>query len=286
MTLSEFIDKYNGKEIDFDNAYKGQCVDLFRQYIKEVLIFPQPKPVVGAGDLWTNYDTDPNLSGYFERITNTLEFIPDPGDVMVWKKTSSLPYGHIGVIKAATKTNFVSFDQNWKTISVCELIAHTYSGVCGVFRAKKLTNELTECLKQHTELVTKCNKLDEDLKIAQLGLKETETKLSQERATTSSMVKELDTVDGYLHSLEESLHLVALTEDSRSTRFEKVMAAVNDLRQKLEQIENDYTSDKNDQDEQAGELETHINELEYLALDHKCCQHCLLQFIKSFLGRI
>lgn len=28
MTLEEFVKKYNGKKVDYDNAYGAQCVDL------------------------------------------------------------------------------------------------------------------------------------------------------------------------------------------------------------------------------------------------------------------
>ena len=37
MTFDNFITKYNGKFIDFDGYYGYQCVDLARQYIKDVL---------------------------------------------------------------------------------------------------------------------------------------------------------------------------------------------------------------------------------------------------------
>ena len=37
MTLSEFITKYDRKIVDYDGAYGAQCVDLFRQYSKDVL---------------------------------------------------------------------------------------------------------------------------------------------------------------------------------------------------------------------------------------------------------
>src|SRR3990167_5788394 len=35
MTLQEFIAKYDGKGIDWDNAYGFQCMDLYRQYTRQ-----------------------------------------------------------------------------------------------------------------------------------------------------------------------------------------------------------------------------------------------------------
>jgi len=37
MTLDQFITKYNGKFIDYDDAYGPQCVDLCKAYMDEVL---------------------------------------------------------------------------------------------------------------------------------------------------------------------------------------------------------------------------------------------------------
>lgn len=79
MTFDQFITKWNGKKADFDNAYGGQCVDLFRFYVQEVLEQPQPKPVIGAADFWTNYDIDPNLKNYFEKVINTPVNVPKNG---------------------------------------------------------------------------------------------------------------------------------------------------------------------------------------------------------------
>ena len=51
MTLDEFVEKYNGKKIDYDGHYGAQCVDVFRQYCKDVLAIPHTGGVVGAAEL-------------------------------------------------------------------------------------------------------------------------------------------------------------------------------------------------------------------------------------------
>jgi len=143
MNLKQFVDKWLGKKIDFDNAYQGQCVDLFRQYNKEVLEISQPRSVVGAADFWANYDTDTNLKQNFTKISNTADFKPLEGDVMIWNKRSGGGFGHIAVVYGSDQTldYFYSFDQNWSKISYCEIVKHTYSNVYGVLRPLKITQE-------------------------------------------------------------------------------------------------------------------------------------------------
>lgn len=136
ISFSQFIAKYAGKKIDWDNAYQGQCVDLFRQYNHEVLGIPQPKGVVGAADFWANYTTDPVLNTHFTKIVNTPEFIPQKGDVMVWNKRAGGGFGHIAVVVTANIDSFTSFDQNWRALNVCELTKHDYTNVYGVLRPK------------------------------------------------------------------------------------------------------------------------------------------------------
>jgi len=142
MTLSQFIETYTGRKVDYDGKFGGQCVDLFRLYVKEVLSLPQPKGVIGAADFWTNYDTDEVLFTHFTKIANSPSFIPIAGDVMIWNKKVGGGFGHIAIVsdKLATTSSFTSFDQNWKTISVSELIAHTYTHVLGVLRVKTKEN--------------------------------------------------------------------------------------------------------------------------------------------------
>lgn len=138
MTLQQFVDKYNGKKWDFDNAYSAQCVDLFRFYNKEVLEISQPRGVAGAKDFWSNYDSDPILRDNFEKIPNTPEFIPNPGDVMIWNGWYG-PYGHIAIVTRADINKFTALSQNDPTGRETHLKEYTYSKVYGVLRPKVLS---------------------------------------------------------------------------------------------------------------------------------------------------
>jgi len=71
MALNEFFGKYEGRGIDYDGSYGFQCVDLYRQYVKEVLEAKQSPSVPGAKDIWTNYLTD-----VFTKISNNPDNAP------------------------------------------------------------------------------------------------------------------------------------------------------------------------------------------------------------------
>ena len=134
MYLEDFLKKYNGKKIDYDGYYSTQCVDLFRQFNKDILGIAQPRGVNGAKDFWTNYPNDPNLYNNFDRIANTPSFVPQFGDVAIWGNGT---YGHIAICTGKGDVNrFESFDQNYPTGSACHYVTHNYSGFLGVLRPK------------------------------------------------------------------------------------------------------------------------------------------------------
>lgn len=165
MTYAQFFNTYNGKKIDWDGSFGGQCVDLFRQYHHEVIGGAQPKGVVGAADFWDNFEIDQNLWQHYIKIPNSETFIPKVGDVVIWSRGLGNGYGHIGVANGnGSVFSFESFDQNWKTISVCEIIKHDYKHVYGVFRPKKevVMDELLKYLGVATNAEAK-TKLKEHL---------------------------------------------------------------------------------------------------------------------------
>ena len=136
MTLSGFIEKYNEKGIDYDGKWGFQCVDTYRQYVKEVLNAKQSPAVGGAKDIWDTY-----LTEVFTRIANKPDNAPKPGDVVIWG-TQLGQYGHIGICTEADTNNFTSFDQNYPIGSVCHLQKHTYFGVLGWLHPKNLPTDV------------------------------------------------------------------------------------------------------------------------------------------------
>ena len=149
ITLEEFIAKHLGKKLDFDGAFQGQCIDLFRYYVQDVLDFPQPLPVVGAKNLWLNYDIDPSLYNYYDRIPNTIMALPRKGDVPIWKATAGNKYGHVAVWTEGGRLRFKSFDQNNPTLSVCTITEHAYSNLYGWLRPKIIVEPCKELEKEN-----------------------------------------------------------------------------------------------------------------------------------------
>jgi len=132
MTHQEFVTKYNWRAIDYDGAYGPQCVDLFRQYLKEVLNVSQPPSVGGAKDLWNNYDPR-----YFDRINNGPLDIPKKGDIPIWDARAGGGHGHVAIVETANLFSFTSFDQNWPVGTYCHFQGHNYfGGLVGWLRAK------------------------------------------------------------------------------------------------------------------------------------------------------
>ena len=131
MRFDEFIAKWNGKLLDWDGYYGGQCVDLYRQYCQEVLQIPQSPPVVGAKDIWGSY-----LKKHFDRINNDPMAVPVKGDIVIWDKYAGGGYGHVGVFVSGSVNSFESFDENWPVGSVCHIQKHNYTNVLGWLHPK------------------------------------------------------------------------------------------------------------------------------------------------------
>jgi hypothetical protein len=140
MTTQEFINKYMNKKLDTDGYPSWQpyqCVDVIRQYQKEVI----GSIVVGGNaiDYWYQYPYNATLKKYYDRIPNTLTFVPKLGDIGIFAAWANNPYGHIGICtNAGNMWYFTTFDQNWPSGSPCHYVSHNYlyPKFLGVLRPK------------------------------------------------------------------------------------------------------------------------------------------------------
>jgi len=136
MTFQQFLDKWNGQYCDYDKKYGFQCVDLMRQYLKDVCGFSPytaVPPVNYAKEIYAKAKPT-----FFEKIPNGKLNFPEKGDIVVWK-----PYpfvigwpGHVAINITGAPRNFISFDQNYK-ITACHRQLHDYKGVIGWLRPKQ-----------------------------------------------------------------------------------------------------------------------------------------------------
>jgi len=137
MTIQEFFDTFSGLWIETnktgDTSTYDQCIDLWRAYNRKVVkapdIFGNPP------DIWNNYQSE-----FYDKVPrggNT----PRLGDGIIWG-TNYSKYGHIAVCTdIVASSTFTSFDQNDPLGSSCHYQPHTYTGVLGWLRPKKLPQE-------------------------------------------------------------------------------------------------------------------------------------------------
>ena len=137
MILEEFVKKYKGKKVDYDNAYGAQCVDLFRQYTKECLgIKEHTGPCAtsgGAKDLFLDYSKMPIEKKYFIRSTQKNWI---PGDVLIWDRTEKNQYGHVAIFLAKLGNSFLVFEQNGITQAGAEIQVRTRDNLLGYLRKR------------------------------------------------------------------------------------------------------------------------------------------------------
>lgn len=138
MILEEFIDKYDGKKVDFDGVYGAQCVDLFRQYAKEVLRIKEHtgpcQTTGGAKDLYLDYDKMPLEKKYFIRSRSKNW---KAGDILIWDSTPTNKYGHVAIFLATIGVNhLLVFEQNGITQAGAQIKMRSRENLLGYLRRK------------------------------------------------------------------------------------------------------------------------------------------------------
>lgn len=138
MELNEFIKKWNKKKCDFDGVYGAQCVDLFRQYSKEVLNIAEHTGSCsssgGAKDLFLDYDKMPLEKKYFEQLTKNKQL--KQGDVIIWNKTDTNKYGHVAIFICNVGNEMLVFEQNGFSQNGAEFAVRNKNNLLGALRRK------------------------------------------------------------------------------------------------------------------------------------------------------
>jgi hypothetical protein len=113
VNLNDFVDRYKGVPVDFDGAHGAQCVDLVRQYFKDVWELPkQPEGVIGAQDFYFKHESRPVQRQLCDCRTYTKTDLPPAGSVVVFKSTGSNQYGHTGICLYADALGMDVFEQD------------------------------------------------------------------------------------------------------------------------------------------------------------------------------
>lgn len=136
MDLAEFVTKNLGKKVDYDGAYGAQCVDLFRQYCRDVLYIPEHTGAVdGAKDLYLQYKKMPIEQKYFEAL-NVLQK-PETGDVAVWAESMTNRYGHVAIVIGTYPAGLLVLEQNGLTQAGTELKIRSKDKLLGYLRRRR-----------------------------------------------------------------------------------------------------------------------------------------------------
>lgn len=134
MKIEEFINKYLNKIVDFDGAFGGQCVDVFRQYCKDVLEIPHTGAVEGAKDLFLNYDNMPLEKEHFQKMLSTYYLY---GDVVVWDKSMTNKYGHVAIfIHQISNGEILVLEQDGFKQNGLKLKSRSTNNILGILRPK------------------------------------------------------------------------------------------------------------------------------------------------------
>lgn len=141
MTYQEFVNKYNGKAIDYDGVYGAQCVDLAKFYLRDVYGL-SPGAWGDAHAYWNS--TNPAILAKFDKVPNGASNVPKQGDILVYSQNTpgSGGAGHIEIFDRKTGPGkYVSFSQNWGG-AYAHMVEHTdnYKYVLGWLTPKQLNN--------------------------------------------------------------------------------------------------------------------------------------------------
>lgn len=163
ISFDQFITKWDGKVLDTDQAYGGQCMDEMHGHLNQVLDLPLSLfAAPTAYQAWLNAN-DPR----FDKILNTPTGVPVKGDIMFWKPNVSGvtgSAGHVASFISGDVNSFVSFDQNYPTGSPCSKQSHSYAGVVGWLHFKSQPiSEVEQLRKENAQL-----KKDKDDLVKQL----------------------------------------------------------------------------------------------------------------------
>ena len=109
MNYQDFKNQWLGKRLDYDNVAGYQCVDIIKQWLDSGFSI-KPGAWGNAIDYWRN--TNPAILSKFKKVTNTPDYIPPQGSIVIFNDTSGNKYGHIAIVDSATKTVLNILEQN------------------------------------------------------------------------------------------------------------------------------------------------------------------------------
>ena len=144
MNIDQFVLLRFGRKVDVDGHYGGQCTDLARDFLKQVLKLPPYviPPVTWAYQMYDNFPDGGDEN--FEKVKKTPTNFQERGCVVFWKPTPGIigEPGHVALCLSADIDSQLVFEQNWNG-GLCEIRRDKYRGMeeMGWLRPKNLEGE-------------------------------------------------------------------------------------------------------------------------------------------------
>ena len=133
ITPHEYYLSVNGKKIDMDGAYGGQCWDLYAHYMKTLGYEYANCTTTGyVKDIWDNRKTNGMLDSCIEVSVNAMQ----DGDIAVWGNCDACPKSHIAIFRKDNGNGTGIFLGQNQSGQYVDQKSFTYTGIIGVFRPK------------------------------------------------------------------------------------------------------------------------------------------------------
>ncbi|MDD5407034.1 MAG: hypothetical protein PHE73_08870 [Sulfurovaceae bacterium] len=108
QTINQSIEKEDSIALD-------QCMDLIFAWCDVLSIPREAVRHQYAYQVWDQ--ANDTTKQYFDLLLNTPTFIPQMGDIAVFKQIAGIPVGHVSIDTGKSDiNNLITLDQNWDTI--------------------------------------------------------------------------------------------------------------------------------------------------------------------------
>lgn len=149
--IKQFYQNHKNDKIDFDGHHGYQCVDLFRQFIKEHIGELQPAPVYGASQFYSNYSKDEILKKYFSKMYLSSHSI-EPNDIIIFPVSKTNPFGHIAIVYSVNNNDVQVVEQDGFTQQGVKIKVYKAKQFFQVLRPKNLHPNNTKKTKKNTTM--------------------------------------------------------------------------------------------------------------------------------------
>lgn len=134
------LDQYVGQAIEVEDLSNlDQCFDWAFK-VCDLLEIPRAAiRTLYAKDIWSRHNP-----AYFDIVQGS----PQMYDFAIWGSQVGTA-GHVAIVKQATATGFISWDQNWNGLLKVQVVTHNKTGLLGFLRPKggsmwNITKELEQ----------------------------------------------------------------------------------------------------------------------------------------------